>query len=170
VIDSLNLSTGTGLLALRAADLRDQGCPAEEIERAVQASIPHVHTSFVVETMEYLYKGGRCTALQALMGSLLKIRPVIEIKQDGTMGVKEKLRGTRAKVLKSMLDDFETHIHHLDRARVFVTHCGCSEDALYVSEQIQDLVPEAEVIITEAGAVVSSHCGPGTIGILFLEN
>lgn len=169
VIDSLNLSTGIGLLALRAADLRDRGCSAQEIEQSVRASIPKVHTSFVVETMEYLYKGGRCTAVQAFMGSLLKIRPVIEVKADGVMGVKDKLRGSRAGVMRAMLDDFEAHLPELDRTRIFVTHCGCPEDADYLAREIKTLAPEAEVLITEAGAVISSHCGPGTIGILFLS-
>lgn len=170
VIDSHNLSTGIGLLALLAADLRDQGCPAEEIERLVISAIPKVRTSFVVETMEYLYKGGRCTAVQALMGSLLKIRPVIEVKSNGTMGVKSKLHGSRAKILRSMLADFESQLSQLNPSRIFVTHSVCPQDADFLSAEIKKLAPDAEVLITEAGAVISSHCGPETIGILFFVN
>ncbi len=167
IVDSLNLSTGIGLLVLRAADLRDQGLSAAEIEQAIQSAVPLVRTSFVVETMEYLYKGGRCTALQSVMGSLLKIRPVIEVRPDGTIGVKEKTRGTRKKALDSMLLDLQKHLPELDRRRVFVTHSGCDEDAEFLKQEITRLAAPDEVLVTTAGAVISSHCGPDTIGILY---
>jgi DegV family protein with EDD domain len=95
VIDSLNLSTGIGLLVLNAAQLRDQGASFDEIVQQVQLLIPKVHTSFVIDTMEYLYKGGRCSALANIFGTLLRIRPVIEVRKDGSMGVKEKIGGAR---------------------------------------------------------------------------
>ncbi len=97
VIDSLNLSTGVGLLVLRAANLRDQGLEAEHIEKQVLKSVSNVRSSFVIDSMEYLYKGGRCSALQAIAGSVLKIHPIIEVKMDGTLGVKDKARGTLQK-------------------------------------------------------------------------
>lgn len=168
VIDSLNLSTGIGLLVLLAADQRDQGKSAAEIERAVLEAVPKVRTSFVIETMEYLYKGGRCTAIQAFVGSLLKIRPVITVRPDGTLGVKDKIRGTRKKALDALLADLEGQLPHLDRRRIFVTHTGCDADAAYLAGEIERLAAPAEVLITTAGAVIASHCGPETIGILYL--
>jgi DegV family protein with EDD domain len=168
VIDSLNLSTGIGLLVLLAAELRDQGKSAEEIEQAVLAAVPKVRTSFVIETMEYLYKGGRCTAVQALVGSLLKIRPIIAVRPDGTLGVKEKTRGTRKKALDALLAGLEAHISNLDRHRVFVTHTGCDADAEYLVGEIKRIAAPEQVFVTTAGAVVASHCGPDTIGILYL--
>ena len=168
VIDSLNLSSGIGLLVLLAADLRDQGKSVDEIEQAVLAAVPKVHTSFIVETMEYLYKGGRCTAVQALVGSLLKIRPVIAVRPDGSLGVKDKLRGTRKKALDALLADLEGNLPYLDRQRIFVTHTGCDADAAYLAEEIKRLAAPVEVLVTTAGAVVASHCGPDTIGILYL--
>jgi DegV family protein with EDD domain len=168
VIDSLNLSTGIGLLVLKAAELQQQECSADEIQQQILASIPKVRTSFVVETMEYLYKGGRCTAIQALMGSMLKIRPIIEVHSDGTLGVKAKARGTRAKALQMLLDDLESHLPGLDRHRLFVTHSGCQADAEYLAQEIRRIVSPDEVRITLAGSVISSHCGPDTIGILYL--
>nr|MBP8864335.1 DegV family protein [Anaerolineae bacterium] len=122
VIDSLNLSTGAGLLVLRAADLRDQGASAEEIEREVLAAVPKVRTSFVIDTMRYLYMGGRCTALQSLMGGLLQIRPVIYARPDGVLDVKDKIRGSRARTLDAMLRDFQAHRDEVDLRRVFITH------------------------------------------------
>jgi len=168
VIDSLNLSTGIGLLVLLAADLREQGQSAAAIEAAVLAAVPKVRTSFVIETMEYLYKGGRCTALQALVGSLLKIRPVIAVRPDGTLGVKDKVRGTRKKALDSLLADLEAHLPYLDGRRVFVTHTGCDADAAYMVAEIKRRAAPQEVLVTTAGAVIASHCGPETIGVLYM--
>ncbi len=168
IIDSLNLSTGIGLLVLRAAQLRDQGYSVAQIKEDILSCIPRVRTSFVLETMEYLYKGGRCSALQAVVGSLLRIRPVIEVKPDGCMGVKDKLRGTRAKALESMLASFEADLPNLDRQRVFVTHANCRKDAEFLASEIRRIAAPEEVLITMAGSVISSHCGPDTIGILYL--
>jgi len=170
IIDSKNLSTGIGLLVLKAAELRDQGWSAEAIVREIKATVPRVHTSFVIETMEYLYKGGRCTALQAIAGSVLKIRPIIEVRPDGTLGVKTKTRGTRLKALNAMLEDFKNHLPHLDTHRVFVTHTGCDQDAQYLVDSLRSMAPIEEICVTQAGATISSHCGPDTIGILYIAD
>ncbi|MEN4013388.1 MAG: DegV family protein [Bellilinea sp.] len=168
ILDSLNLSIGIGLLVLKAADLRDQGYSAVEIVETLRQLTPKVRTSFIIDTMEYLYKGGRCTALQAIFGSVLKIRPVIEVREDGTLGVKDKLRGGRQKGLKSLLDDFISHLDEMDLKRVFITHTGCDQDAAYLAQEIRKSSPVEEVLITTAGATISSHCGPNTIGILYM--
>jgi DegV family protein with EDD domain len=168
IVDSLNLSTGVGLLALRAAELRDRGLSAEAIEKTLLACVPNLRTSFVIDTMEFLYKGGRCTALQAFAGSVLKIHPIIEVQQDGSLGVKEKARGTLRKGYQMMLDDFDAHLAELDGRRVFVTHtCEGSEDVDYLVEQVKRIANPVEVRVTQAGSVISSHCGPGTAGILY---
>jgi fatty acid-binding protein DegV len=119
--------------------------------------------------MEYIYKGGRCTAIQAIAGSVLKIHPIIEVNRDGTLRVKEKARGTRQKGLHLMLDDFMEHLDALDLERVFVTHSTSEEDAEFLTGEIIRLAAPKEVRITQAGSVISSHCGPGRIGILFFE-
>jgi DegV family protein with EDD domain len=168
VIDSLNLSTGIGLLALIAAELRDAGCSAHEIETQVLALIPKLHTSFVVDTLDYIYMGGRCSAITHIAGSLLKIRPVIEVHPDGVLGVRDKVRGSRRKALDAMLAQFAAHLKELDHHRVFVTHTGCDADAEYLASSIRALTPVEDLCITTAGSTVSSHCGPDTIGILYL--
>lgn len=148
MIDSLNLSTGVGLLVLRAAELRDQGLSAEQIENALLNSVSKVHTSFVIDTMEYLYQGGRCTALQAVAGSVLKIHPIIGVHL--------------------MLDDFESHLPELDRGRVFVTTTNdCEEDVQFLVNEVKWIAAPENVRVTKAGSVISSHCGPGTAGILY---
>jgi DegV family protein with EDD domain len=122
----------------------------------------------MVETMEYLYKGGRCSALQAVVGSMLKIRPIIEVRRDGTMGVKEKVRGPRQKGLQSILDDFAAHVPELDRKRVFITHAGCDADVEFLRGEVERLAHPGEIRVTLTGGVISSHCGPGTIGVLYM--
>lgn len=168
IVDSLNLSTGIGLLALKAADLRDQGLPAQEIYQHLNALVPKIRTSFVIETLDYLYKGGRCSAMENIVGSLLKIRPVIAVRQDGTLGVKGKTRGSRQKALQMMLDDFEANKAEINPERVFVTHTGCDNDAQYLRDELLKIAPIQEILITQAGAVIASHCGPDTIGIIYM--
>jgi DegV family protein with EDD domain len=170
VLDTLNLSSGIGWLALMAADLRDQGCSLDEIEAELRAWIPKVRTAFVPETLEYLYKGGRCNALQALMGSMLKILPIIHVQSDGTLGVGEKARGKRQRALQTLLEGFKRQLDHVDRRRIFVTHAACPDDAQYLANEIQRLASPQELILNEAGCVISSHCGPGTIGIIYAVN
>ncbi|QRN84522.1 DegV family protein (plasmid) [Chloroflexota bacterium] len=170
LIDSLNLSTGIGLLALKAADLRDAGLDADEITTEVLASRDKVRTAFVIDTMDYLYKGGRCTALQAIFGSMLKIRPIINVRPDGTLGVRDKVRGSRQKALNELLSGFKNDLPNVDLTRVFVTHSGCPEDADYLAEKLKSMADIKDVLITVAGSTIGSHCGPNTIGILFLKN
>lgn len=168
IVDSHNLSTGIGLLVLKAADMRDKGCSANEIENELNRLVPLVRTSFFLETLDYLYMGGRCSAMQNIVGSLLKIRPIIEVKTDGSLGIKEKIHGSRKKALKSMLDDLRANLDRVDRKRIFVTHTDSYADAEFLKAEILSMASPDEVLITDAGCVVASHCGPGTIGILYL--
>ncbi len=170
LIDSLNLSTGIGLLALKAADLRSEGCSAPEIVGLIKAIRRQVETSFVIDTMDYLYKGGRCSGIQAFVGSVLQIRPIIAVREDGTLGVRHKVRGSRRKALDTMLNDLMQTIPNIDPCRVFVTHTGCHEDADYLVNEIKNRTDFKEIHITLAGATIASHCGPNTIGILYLQS
>jgi len=168
LIDSLNLSSGIGLLTLKAAQLRDAGVPAQEIAERVTALVPKVRTAFVIETLDYLYKGGRCSAMQNLMASLLRIRPIIAVQLDGTLNVREKVRGSRSKALAALLDDVKANLPCIDPQHLFVTHTGCIADAQYLKQELLALSPTSEVHITTAGSVIASHCGPDTIGVLYL--
>lgn len=167
-IDSQNLSSGIGLLVLKAAELRDAGMSADAIVKEIGETVPKVRTSFVIDTLEYLYKGGRCSALSNFIGSMLKIRPVIAVR-NGSLGVKDKISGSRKKALDSLLVDFKKDLPHIDLHRVFVTHTGCDDDAEYLKLGLQNLAPIEEIAITYAGATISSHCGPNTIGILYIQ-
>lgn len=168
LIDSLNLSTGIGLLVLKAAELAHQGKSLQEITDTVSSLIPVVNSSFVIDTLDYLYMGGRCSSMEHVIGSILKIRPVIEVRKDGTLGVREKVSGTRKKGLAALLNNFNKHKEIIDSSRVFITHTVCPEDALYLKAEIERVLEIKEICITDAGATIASHCGPNTIGILFL--
>jgi DegV family protein with EDD domain len=167
IIDSNNLSTGIGILVLEAVDLRDQGYSSDEISSYIEIIKPKVRTAFIIDTLEYLYLGGRCSSMQSIASSLLQIRPVIEMKPEGTLGIKAKIRGSRKKTLSILLEDFESHLNELDTRRVFLTHTGCDSDAEFVKDTILKIAPVEEVLITYAGATVSSHCGPNTLGLIY---
>lgn len=168
LVDSLNLSTGVGMLAIKAAEMCAEGCSVEEITAKMNSLIPKVRTSFVIDKFDYLYMGGRCTAIQSIVGSLLQIHPVIEVKQDGSLGIKDKVRGSRKKALDAMFLDFQKNLPEIDLHRIFITHTLCFEDAAYLEAKIRSVCSPDEICITVAGSVVASHCGPNTIGILYL--
>lgn len=170
VIDSMTLSSGIGLLVTQAAELRDQGKSFDEIVDEINRAVPRQNVSFVIDTLDYLFMGGRCSSMEHLVGSLLKIRPVIEVCPDGTLGVKTKIGGSRKKALNSMLDDFQGKLPNIDLHRVFITHTYCDNDAEYLKTELLKLAPIEEVCITHAGSTIASHCGPDTIGILFHSN
>lgn len=167
VVDSLTLSSAIGLLVLKAAELRDQGMSAKDISDQIRNLVPNTYCSFSIDTLDYLYMGGRCSAMSHVVGSVLKIRPVIEVKKDGTLGVKTKVGGSRKKALLALLEDFKSQLNKIDLQRVFITHTYCDEDAAFLKSELLKMAPIKEVSITYAGATISSHCGPNTIGILY---
>lgn len=167
-IDSLNLSTGIGLLVIRAAEMAQHGDSVPQIAEQIKKDVAKVHTSFVIDTLDFLYKGGRCSAVELLAGSILKIRPMIEVKSDGTLGVREKLGGSRKKAILTLVTRLLSHRSELDTKRVFITHCVCIEDAEFLKNELAALQIFEEILITEAGSTIASHCGPKTIGILYM--
>ncbi len=165
-IDSRNLSTGIGLLVLHACDLADEGKSAKEIYDEINAIIPKVDASFVVDNLEYLHKGGRCSSIAALGANLLKLRPMIQVK-DGKMTVTKKYRGKMNEVFKQYVSEKLADENKFIGKRIFVTHSGnCEEIALELKAMAEAAYPEMQVLITQAGCTVSCHCGPGTLGIL----
>ena len=169
VVDSRQLSTGGGLLALQGAKLRDSGMAAADIAAELRRLAPHSDTSFVLDTLEYMWKGGRCSGVTALGANMLKLKPSLEIR-DGKLVVCKKYRGAMEKVYRQYVTE-----RLADKAVVedwaFITHSGeVAEDTLReLTALVQELAPFKEVFITQAGCTVSSHCGPGTLGVLFLR-
>lgn len=168
VVDSKSLSTGIALLAIKGKDLIDEGKDAKEIFETLQALTPKVEASFVLERLNYLHKGGRCSALALLGANILKIKPQI-ILSDGRMIVGKKYMGNMTKVVDKYIDDLLDSNPNPILEHVFITHSSP--------------MPEAEKILTEklenrgfknihntlAGGTISSHCGPNCIGVLFLN-
>lgn len=169
VIDSQNLSTGIGLQVLRAAELAAQGLAAQEIVTQIEQERGRVRASFVVERLDYLAMGGRCSSVVALFGGKLKLKPRIEVT-DGKMEAGKKYRGNQDKVILKYVQDMEMQLRQADPHRIFITHSGCEEAVIRsVEEYLKDLHHFEEILITRAGGVISSHCGPGTLGVLFYE-
>lgn len=169
VIDSANLSTGIGLLVVAAAEMVNEGLEAEEIVAKINDMVPKVDASFVIDNLEYLYKGGRCSALAAFGANMLKLKPCIEVK-NGAMGVSKKYRGRYADVLKTYVSERLGDGSDIDNSRVFVTHAGCDEEVVkQVVEQVKESGIFKEVFLTRAGCTVSSHCGANTLGVLFIR-
>ena len=169
VIDSANLSTGIGLLVVAAAEMVNEGLEAEEIVAKINDMVPKVDASFVIDNLEYLYKGGRCSALAAFGANMLKLKPCIEVK-NGAMGVGKKYRGRYADVLKTYVSERLGDGSDIDNSRVFVTHAGCDEEVVkQVVEQVKEAGIFKEVFLTRAGCTVSSHCGANTLGVLFIR-
>ena len=170
VIDSENLSTGIGLLVIEAAILAGQGHSAAEITAAIQDIIPKVRASFVVDTLVYLWRGGRCNAVAALAGSALKLHPKIVV-ENGAMHATKKYRGKIDTAIISDVKDLESDLKAARTDRVFITHSGCSREVVEeVRAYLESLHRFREIHETRAGGVISSHCGPGTLGVLFIAN
>ena len=169
VVDSRNLSTGHGLLVLRAAELAEQGMDAEAIVTDLQETANRVDASFILDQLEYLKKGGRCSAIAVLGANMLKLKPCIEVK-NGAMGVGTKYRGSYEKCLKEYITARIGGRDDLELERVFVTHSGVDENILQIAvDTVKELQPFKEVCVTTAGCTISSHCGPDTLGVLFIR-
>ncbi len=170
VIDSANLSTGIGLQVIEAACMAKEGKSLDEIATAIEEMKNRVRASFVVDTLTYLHRGGRCSGLAALAGGMLKLHPKIVVK-DGVMGPDKKYRGKINSVIMNYAQDMEESLLKAKKDRVFITHSGCDKEAVdSVKAYLESLNVFDEVLETRAGGVVSSHCGPGTLGVLFIEN
>ena len=168
VIDSANLSTGIGLLVIEAAIMAEKGQSAAEIAAAIEVLKPKVRASFVVDTLTYLYRGGRCNAVSAMAGGVLRLHPKIVV-ENGAMDASKKYRGKINSVIMSYVKDMEKDLKSARPERVFITHSGCDRDTVNaVRSYLESFGIFHEILETRAGGVVSSHCGPGTLGVLFI--
>ena len=167
VVDSANLSTGIGLLVLKACKWRSEGKDVHEIAKLMREAVPHVRSQFIVETMEYLHKGGRCSSVAKLFGTILKIKPLIAVR-DGKMSVAGKPRGKTEACLDKLIEMVLEDKDNIDLDAVFITHSEADDSCAYTVEKLKELLPGANLITTQAGCIVSTHCGQGTLGILYL--
>ena len=168
-VDSQMLSTGVGLLAIEAAECRDRGMSAEEIARHLDELKDKVDTSFVLDTLEFMWKGGRCSAVASLGANLLKLKPALEMK-EGKLGVYKKYRGSITAVYQQYIRE-RLAGKRVRPGHVFITESGEIEAATLaqLDNLVRELIPVKEIHHTTAGCTVSSHCGPKTLGVLFIN-
>lgn len=169
VIESANLSTGILLLIMAAGDMIASGMSAKEIAGAIAEIVPKVRSSFVIDTLEFLWKGGRCSGVAALGANLLKLKPCIEVV-NGKMSVGKKYRGNIDKVVPQYIKDRLDASPKVVRRRAFITHTF--DDVKVVNEAVKQVKATGkfdEVLVTKAGCTIYTHCGPNTLGVLFID-
>jgi len=169
LIDSRSLSTGVAHLAINSAIMASKGMEAKDIVKEIEALVPKVSASFILDTLDYLKKGGRCSTIAALGANLFKIRPMIVVG-DGRMKVGHKFRGPLKKVLEDYVDMQLAERDNIRTERIFISHSGCSIEILdTVYARIKKNIHFDEILIASTRATITSHCGPNTLGIMFLK-
>ena len=167
VVDSRNLSTGSGHLVLDAAIMAAEGLEPEAIVEKLNATAELLEVSFVINSLTYLYKGGRCSALEMFGANLLNFRPCINVT-DGKLGVGKKYRGAYAAVIRKYVAERLAGRDDIDTSRIFVTHTDTPREIVdSVIEAIGEHIKFDEILETNAGPTIACHCGPCTLGILF---
>ena len=167
IVDSMNLSSGIGLLLLKAAKDIEAGLSAKEVAKNMEHNRELVLSQFVIEKMDYLYKGGRCSGVAKFVGTLLKIKPYIVVR-GGKMSVGKKPIGKMTVALNALLKQIEEDKDRVDLDHILITHSLAYEYRDYLYEKLKEMFPNVDIISTVAGCVISSHCGKGTIGILYM--
>ena len=170
VINSMSLSTGIGLQVLYAAELVQKGMERSRVVSYIESEIrPYVSASFVVDQLTYLHRGGRCSSVAALAGSVLKLHPEINVV-NGKMGAGKKFRGNYSRILMDYAKEQETKLLNARKGRVFITTSGqCDAEIEAVKAYLESLHYFDEILVTRAGSVISSHCGPKTLGVLYIQ-
>lgn len=169
-IDSHNLSTGTGQLVIRAGRMIEQGLPTVEIVQAIKDMRPRVHTSFVLDTLDFMAAGGRCPQILASVGKMVSFKPEILVNNsDGSMGIGKLYRGKLKRVLPKYVEDTLAKYSDILCDDLFITHSGIDEELIeLVRETVLEHLPIENIHTTRASCTISSHCGPNCLGILFV--
>ncbi len=168
-MDSKNLSTGIAYQIVNAAKYRQNGMKLSEIAEKLKQDRERIKTRFIPDSLDFLHKGGRCSAVSKFLSSMLKVKPMIEVK-DGQMGVSEKVRGGRNKVYKSLLDKLILERDKLDTSKIFVTEAQDIKGGFYLKDKIEEMDLFEKIYFAKAGGIISSHCGPNTVGLIYAVN
>lgn len=170
IVDGQNLSTGTGLLVIKACKFRDEGMSLKDIKENVEKLVPLVSTKFCIDRLDYLYKGGRCSGMTMIFAHALKIHPIAKIINNKLV-VYKKPRGKYVNAVNEQIEEFKKDLPNMDTSSVFITHSGRIDGFdKYIYDELVKYIPKENIHITEAGCTVCSHCGPKTIGILYILN
>ncbi len=169
VLDSRNLSTGQGHIVIKAAKMAEEGKSPDEIKSFMEHYVNKVDASFLLDTLTYLHKGGRCSAVAALGANLIKLKPCIEVK-NGKMSVGKKYRGDLAKCYRQYIKDRLSQIESLEDELIFVTHSPCEQKIIDTAiGEVTKYNYFKDIELTTAGCTITSHCGPNTLGILYIK-
>lgn len=169
LVDSKNLSSGTGLLVLKAGRLAQEGKSAKEIAEELEKTVPNVVAQFTIEELEYLHKGGRCSGASKIFGHIFHVRPYIKVV-DGNMIVYKKPRGPMKVAINEQLADIKSALPNVDQNAVILCHSGLDEELLkYTKAELDKLIDPKCIYVVEAGCVISAHCGKGCVGILYIK-
>lgn len=168
VVDTLALSTGQGLLIMKACDFREEGLSAEEIYSRVMALRSRVNTSFVPDRLDYLFYGGRCSRMSLYGARILNIHPLIDMK-DGQLYPKKKYIGNMQRCIRNYIQDLKAEYPEYEKKRCFITHSSADAALVeYAKQQVKEAFDFDEIVETVAGSVITGHCGRGTLGVLFI--
>ncbi|MDR0934969.1 MAG: DegV family protein [Erysipelotrichaceae bacterium] len=168
LIDSKNLSSGIGLLVLKCVKFKNEGMSAEEIAHKVAPMADKLCVQFVVDTLDSIYKGGRCSGTVYFFAKHLKVHPILRVADD-KLTVYKKPRGALSKAWNEMISDFKKDIPEVDMDNVIITGCQNEDGEKYVYEELKKIVPDANILKTQVGSIIATHCGPNTTGILYLK-
>jgi DegV family protein with EDD domain len=166
VVDSQNLSAGIGLLVNKAVKFRNEGFSAKEIFDKVNELVPLVRVQFVIDTLKYLHMGGRCSGVSKFFGTALKLKPIIRVLDNKMVVAKKPIGYSRG--LQALLGYLEQDKDNIDEDMMTITHCLADKDAEYLKNEIPNIVSHNNLMETHAGCVISTHCGPRCIGILYI--
>lgn len=167
LIDSLSISSGYGQVVLQAASWRNEGMGFKELGYRIRDRIKKSRGFFILDTLDYIYHGGRCSAIEHFFSAMLKIRPFLQILPDGTLGVLKKVRGSRGKAINTLLSYFIDQLSFYDIPEIYLTHLECDEEASYLLKQIKSLGNPIQIKTGKVGCVLATHSGPKPIGIAY---
>ncbi|AIQ51757.1 DegV family protein [Paenibacillus sp. FSL R7-0331] len=168
VVDSETLCGGIALLVMKAARAAAKGHSSAEIASMLEQCRSRVETEFVVDTLDYLYMGGRCSGMQNFIGSLLKIRPVLRLI-DGAIVPVSKVRGKKEKAVEQMLQNALDNVDEIDQELLIIAHTLAEEDAAFLEQELRKQTKVKEIAVINAGCVIGSHCGPATVGLMYMR-
>ena len=170
IVDSSNLSSAIGLMLFKMNNMKNQGMSAKEIVENIQKIIPLVQTETALETMQYLYKGGRCSGLKYLLGSVFKLYPIVKIK-EGLIKVHKVGKFTFKNALNIIVSDFKKDLEegNVDDEFIIISTVGNEPARTYLYNKVSEFFPKERIYLYDAGCVVSTHCGPGTTGFFYIR-
>lgn len=168
VVDSKQLSTGQGLLIIKAAKMLSEGKSVKETYEEILKLVDKIQTSFVVDRLDFLHKGGRCSLAQFIGAKLLKLHPHLSMV-DGALKVKKKYQGNMRRSLDSYVNDLAAEYTSYDKSLAFITHCNADDEYVeMVLNKVKEVFEFDQVVVSKAGTTISSHCGKNTLGVLFI--